>query len=373
MAAGGDGLGVGSTGAGAAGEGELVGGPDGAVSEAHAATARQGRTTKTLVAVRIGATRAHAEGGDHATTAPFERDALGPCGPGLGPRPWPPMGKTAFSLAIGCAIALAACSGSSASISPGAGRADDQGAPSQTGVSEETDLLDRDHDGIADAREAELAAAYLPFVSVHKDDGCNVHGILYRLAPHPKASGRVMMWVDVLYAEDCGANGHIGDNEMFSLVFDPEVPAPAGILAVRAISHQGTPCEHITTCGQCSGMTTCETGWRDGQAYPVVYASKNKHGGYVDKGTCSSSLLCDYGGCGLAPVASTAPMVNAGEPAHALVHDLTTEGFITEANGWADSSLMHFDPWATGNFGRAGSVANDLVDEAFVIDVSKCP
>jgi hypothetical protein len=61
------------------------------------------------------------------------------------------------------------------------------------------------------------------------------------------------------------------------------------------------------------------------------------------------------------------PIVNAGEPEHPLVHDLTDDGFITPANGWTDASLMHFDPWdPTKNFGGAGNIASDLQDRAFL-------
>jgi hypothetical protein len=60
------------------------------------------------------------------------------------------------------------------------------------------------------------------------------------------------------------------------------------------------------------------------------------------------------------------PVVNAGEPVHHLVTDLTTQGFIT-ANGWTEAALIHFDPWnPTMDFGGAGNIASDLVDPAFV-------
>jgi hypothetical protein len=232
---------------------------------------------------------------------------------------------------------------------------------------------DDDGDGIPDATEAMLAAEYMPFVSIHPNDGCRVHGLLYRLSPHPKDPKRLTMWVDVLYNEDCGANGHPGDDEMFSVAIDPTKPGANGILAVRGISHQGTPCEHDTTCGVCNGMTACSTGMKGGAAYPAVYPSKDKHGNYADMGTCSGSFICDFGGCALDAQSDDSPMVNAGEPGHPLVHDLTTDAFVTAANGWTESSLMHFDPWKPGIFGGAGDVSQDLVDQSYVIDVTNCP
>jgi hypothetical protein len=232
---------------------------------------------------------------------------------------------------------------------------------------------DTDGDGLSDALEHRIATDYLPFVSVHPSDGCKTHGLVVRIAPHPKEPARVMMWIDVLYDQDCGANGHAGDDEMLGAVVDPAKPAPAGILALRAISHQNTPCEHTSTCGSCSGMTACATATRDGKPYPVVFPSKDKHGNYTDKGACDTSFVCDFGGCGVASAPDVAPVVNVGEPTHPLVDDLTKNGFITSANGWKAAELMNFDPWKAGNFGGAGDVSKDLVDAAFVIDTTACP
>ncbi len=246
------------------------------------------------------------------------------------------------------------------------------GSPTDAGPDAPASGDDLDGDGIPDALEAKIAADYGPYLSVHPSDGCARHGVLYRIAPHPKEKGRVMMWFDVLFEKDCGANGHVGDDEMSGIVIDPSKPAPAGILAVRAISHQNTPCQSITTCGSCPGMTACSTGTKSGAAFPVIYMSKDKHGSYVDKGTCSNSIICDFGGCALAAAPSTAPMVNAGEPGKPLVSNLTTAGFVNAKNGWTEAALMNFDPWKAGNFGGAGDVSKDLVDDAFVIDTTAC-
>lgn len=230
---------------------------------------------------------------------------------------------------------------------------------------------DADGDGLDDALEAKIANEYLPFFSVHPSDKCSTHGFLYRIAPHPTEAQRVMVWIVALFEKDCGLNGHPGDDETFGVVIDPRLPAPAGILAVRAISHQNTPCQRLTTCGSCAGMTACSTGVRAGAKIPVVYASKDKHGTYSVIGTCSD-LICELGGCALAPTPSSAPAVNAGEPSKPLVKNLTTDAFINAGNGWKEPSLMNFDPWKAGDFGRAGDVSKDLVDTAFVIDTTAC-
>jgi hypothetical protein len=246
---------------------------------------------------------------------------------------------------------------------------DDEDAGADSPSSPGADL---DGDGIPDATEAMYADAYMPFISVHPTDNCPTRGIVYRVSPHPNEPKRVMMWVDVLYDQDCGAGGHSGDDEVFGVVIDPSKPAPEGILAIRAISHQNTPCQHITTCGSCAGLKACGTGTRDGKAYPVVYPSKDKHGNYAELGVCATSFLCDTSGCALS-APDTSPRVNAGEPAQPLVHDLSTQGFVNEANGWTQTGLFHYDPWKPGKFGSAGEVSKDLVDTGFVVDTTTCP
>jgi hypothetical protein len=276
---------------------------------------------------------------------------------GAGPEPDGGLGSTSSS--------SGATSGSSSTSSGSSAQGD-------SGVDSSAPSTDVDKDGLDDALEDAWAKSYLPFLSIHPSDTCTTHGILVRVAPHPSEAGRVMMWVDVLWDKDCGANGHDGDDEMFGVVIDPKIPAPEGILAVRAISHQNTPCQSITTCGRCPGMTACSTGTKNGKDYPVVFPSKDKHGNYVSKTTCSNSIVCDFGGCSLASAPPASPIVNAGEPNAPRVTDLTDQGFVTTANGWKSAGLMHFNPWKAGNFGGAGDVSKDLVDAAFVVDTTSC-
>ncbi len=252
-----------------------------------------------------------------------------------------------------------------------AGMPDVQNSPADSG-SDSPVKADLDGDGLDDAKEQAWASEYYPFYAIHPSDGCKTHGVLFRLSPHPKNAGRITIWYDVLYDDDCGSGGHIGDDEAFGVVADPARAGADGILAVRAISHQGTPCEHTSTCGKCQGMSACSTDVRNGAKYPIVYASKDKHGSYADKAACDSSFICDFGGCAIAP-ADAPPLVNAGEPGKPLTSDLTTQGFITVQNGWKHMELFHFDPWKPGKFGGAGDVSNDLVDPAFVIDSAGCP
>lgn len=239
-------------------------------------------------------------------------------------------------------------------------------------ASSEAGLVDADGDGIPDAEELVLAARYFPYLSLAPADACPRHGVLFRLTPHPVDASKLALRYVVLYEKDCGALGHPGDNEAFGALVDPQLPPPKGLLALRAVSHQGTLCERTTSCGSLAGCDPCATAARGGIEVPVVFASLNKHGGYVAKSTCDLNLLCDLGGCTLNPQPSAAPLVNAGEPGAPLVTDLTAQGFITAQHGWTDAALAHYDPWGGATFGEAGKVSEDLVDPAFLLDPNGC-
>ena len=273
------------------------------------------------------------------------------------------------------AFACGACSSSGRGSPPADGGRHEAPPVLDGAAADATTSMDADADGLPDATEAALARDFFPYVSLDPADHCARHGVVYRVTPHPSSPGKIVIWFDLLYEHDCGLNGHPGDDEVFAVVADPAIPAPGGILAVRAISHQGTPCEIVTTCGSLPGCAPCTTAPRDGKDYPVVFPSIDKHGSYVSESTCDASTICDVGGCTL----NAAPdrpgpsaMVNAGEPARPLVRDLTAGGFITPENGWAEPTLLDFDPWGDTNFGGAGNVTSDLQDPAFVVPGSGC-
>lgn len=233
--------------------------------------------------------------------------------------------------------------------------------------------VDADGDGIDDATEQNIAEAYFPYYSVAPDDTCPLHGVVFRAAPHPDDATKIAIWYVVLFQNDCGANGHVGDDEGIGAVIDPAVPAPEGILALRAISHQGTLCEKITTCGTLPSCDACTTAQKAGKPFPVIFPSVNKHGNYASESSCDTNFICDFGGCTLNPTPSAPPFVNAGEPGKPLTNDLSTNGgFIDGAHGWTEQELMGFDPWGGQEFGSAGVVSEDLVDTAFLIPLSGC-
>jgi hypothetical protein len=229
---------------------------------------------------------------------------------------------------------------------------------------------DFDGDGLDDAFEADVAARYRPFLSVDPGDGCPLGGIVYRVRPHPDKPDLLFVLYDHLYEDDCGLNGHVGDNEAFGVTIDPAVDPPLGIISIKAIGHQNTPCERVSECGSCRGLSACSTADIGGSPMPVVFSSKDKHANYADKGACNPFTTC-FDACTLAATPADPPMVNAGEPEGHLTNDLTDGGFITTANGWSEQSLMNFDPWAPGaDFGGASVVADDLVDASFI---PSCP
>ncbi len=272
------------------------------------------------------------------------------------------------------AVALAACGGDPAPGADGAAGAVDatagtdaaDGAPAADAIFQ---IVDDDGDGLDDTWEQATATAYLPFLSVDPTDACPLGGIVYRLRPHPADPALILILYDHLFQNDCGLNGHIGDNEAFGVTVNPALPPPEGIVAMKVISHQGTPCQRITECGRCPGLDACETQTIDSTPWPVVYSSKDKHGGYVAESSCDVGFCLDS--CVKAATPDGPPLVNAGEPAAHLTENLTAAGLIIAANGWTEMQLFDHDPWGPADFGSAGSVAGDLVDAAF--DPAACP
>ncbi|MCC6332538.1 MAG: hypothetical protein IT380_00960 [Myxococcales bacterium] len=223
--------------------------------------------------------------------------------------------------------------------------------------------LDQDGDGLPDDFEAALAAGYFPYLSLAPDDACPLGGIVYRVHPHPDDPTLVRLFFAHLYERDCGLNGHVGDNEDFGVTVDPSLPPPQGFKTLKAIGHQGTICQQVTSCGRCGGLTGCE--YTDA-GLPILYVSKNKHAGYVERSRCNPVTAC-LDTCAFNPVPRVPPMVNAGEPGRPLVRELTDEGFITVDGGWTEPSVFHFDPWDAGAmFGTVSGLAGRLVDPQFV-------
>lgn len=272
------------------------------------------------------------------------------------------MKALALAFVVGC--------GSAGGQPPAGDDAPDPDAP--IAIDAPAAIVDNDQDGLDDAVELQLATDYLPFVSLDPGDGCTRDGFAVRVRKHPADPTKILIIYDHLFETDCGFNGHTGDDEVFGISVDPSLPAPMGILAIRAVSHQNTPCERDTQCSTCSNDSRpkCDLAMADGALWPVVYASKDKHGQYATLAQCPVLGTC-LDTCTLNPVRRLAPIANVGEPAHPLITNLTTQGFVNAANGWTKPELMNVNPWAPGDFGGAGSIAADLVDPAF--EAAICP
>src|SRR5262249_55182963 len=151
---------------------------------------------------------------------------------------------------------------------------------------------DRDRDGLDDAMEQFWAEQYMPYLSLSPDENCPTAGIVVRVTPL-SMPGLVHIVYNVLYDNDCGLDGHVGDAESFATTVHTPLPPPAGIVSIRAISHRGTFCEVDSDCGRCNGQTACATLVKNGQQWPAVWASRNKHGNYVNRSsTCKFNNTC---------------------------------------------------------------------------------
>src|SRR5260221_4216803 len=165
----------------------------------------------------------------------------------------------------------------------------DAAAAIDTASADSTPFRDDDGDGLDDALETQLAIDYMPFISLDPADGCSLDGIVVRVRPHPADATKIQIIYDHLLEHDCGLNGHIGDDEVFGIAIDPARPAPSGILAIRADSHQNTPCERDTQCSTCGdSRPACDVV----AGTPVVYSSKDKHGNYASMSQCPLFRTC---------------------------------------------------------------------------------
>ena len=226
-------------------------------------------------------------------------------------------------------------------------------------------FVDLDLDGLDDAWENQLARDYLPVLAVDPSDACALGGLAFRVFKHPTNPALVSIIYDHLFENDCGLTAHVGDNEAFGITVNPAKPAPQGITALKAISHQNTACQKITECGTCGSLTPCGL-QPDGGLRPLIFSSKNKHGGYASLAVCNNVLSC-LDACVVSEKTGV-PMVNVGEPDAHFNENLSTDGgFINAANGWTKTELFNINPWdLVKKFGNAGSVGEDFIDPAFV-------
>jgi hypothetical protein len=220
---------------------------------------------------------------------------------------------------------------------------------------------DLDHDGIDDDFEREVAELNFPRVLMATGESCGTpHGVVYRVRRHPANPQRFAITYVVMYANDCGElTGHVGDAESFAVTVDPNAaPGAAAAVGVAAWAHAGTACASTSSCAteaatnECSGAPASAA-----SSEVVIYSSREKHGNYLSVDTCNQNCFdsCSAG------ERIVGPLLNVGEPDHPLVTDLTAQGFVQGADGWANE-LLHFNPWGSVEFSGGGRVDTPLTN-----------
>ena len=222
-------------------------------------------------------------------------------------------------------------------------------------------MHDADGDGLDDDFERELAELNFPKVLQSVGEPCGApHGVIYRARRHPANPKRVAITYVVLYANDCGElSGHVGDAESFAITVDPDAqPGGAATVGITTWAHAGTTCASTSSCETSPGTAACaESPNASSPPEVLVWSSQNKHANYLSTTTCSGNCL---DGCS-AGARLTGPLLDVGEPDHPLVRDLTTQGFVNAADGWA-AELLHADPWGTAEFSGGGRLDTPLTN-----------
>jgi hypothetical protein len=223
-------------------------------------------------------------------------------------------------------------------------------------------MKDQDGDGIDDDFEREVAELNFPKVMQAVGESCGApHGVIYRVRRHPQNQQRLAITYVVLYANDCGElTGHVGDAESFAITVDLDAqPGAAATVGVTAWAHAGTACASTSSCD--TGAATAACGESPSVSSPpevIIWSSQDKHANYLSSTTCAGNC---FDGCS-AGERLTGPLLNVGEPTQPLVRDLTTQGFVQAADGWA-AELLHADPWGTKEFSGGGRLDKPLTDE----------
>jgi hypothetical protein len=200
-------------------------------------------------------------------------------------------------------------------------------------------IVDRDGDGLDDRVEARLARKYLPTLHEFADasnaggrDACpwpTTRPILYRA--RPRLSNRqvdlenVAITYVLLYAEDCGALGHAGDDEAFTVFLHR---GPGGVWQIggaEAVAHRGTPVERRSI--------------GSGQA---IWISRNKHSPYATFEACGVDDwivdVCAKDG----PSPPGYMLLNVGEPSAPLSNDA---GDVLLTGGADPYAARRLAPW----------------------------
>jgi len=168
---------------------------------------------------------------------------------------------------------------------------------------------DNDGDGIDDDLEQQLAERFFPQIIYSFYESCSgpePKPFLFR-ARHPSVYGVVhteyiLINYVQLYDDDCGPNGHSGDNESFA-TFLRWNGGDWEFASVSATAHWADVCETMTARGT-----------------PDLWVGSNKHGTYADPNACGcwGSDVCSSTNGHVLPHI----LYNVGEPDHQLINDL---------------------------------------------------
>ncbi len=186
---------------------------------------------------------------------------------------------------------------------------------------------DDDNDGIDDSLEQALAENFFPSTHYHWNESCpdpDPSPVIFRARYGQATNGSlhtdyIIINYVILYNEDCGFDGHNGDNEALEVWLQWN-GSDWEFRAVSATAHWGATCEDFTVSDD-----------------DVVWISKNKHGNYADYNECS---------CIGSPCSSDGPtrdyvFYNAGEPDHHLLNGLgSVESYWSSEAIWTDPQFL---------------------------------
>jgi hypothetical protein len=208
-------------------------------------------------------------------------------------------------------------------------------------------VVDRDQDGLDDALELRLATTFLPTIHEFQDererDACpepTPRPIVFRVRPRVSDAGRDPLHVAItyvlLYSADCGALGHRGDNEAFTLALEERAGAWQRTAAV-AVAHQATEAEVLSSG---SGGD--------------IWVSRDKHANFASFIACGEADVvmeeCSEHG----PRPASFCWLNAGEPWAPLSNDLGDFG------GTVGRLFRGQRVWNHGAFFEAGDITTQL-------------
>lgn len=206
---------------------------------------------------------------------------------------------------------------------------------------------DADHDDIDDAVEMDLAQRFRPTIWHSTDEGCpnpTPRPLLFRVR-FPSVWGvRYMNYILInyveLYDDDCGINGHEGDNEPFEVWLQWN-GSDWQYVGVSATAHYDTSFEKRTMSFD-----------------RVVWVGDDKHGHYADRNQCgiafSTGDECDEGFTFLYS------LYNVGEPYGWMLNNL---GDVYQP--WTGERV-----WDDSRFREAGVIRDQLAHNRFDAVVS---